>query len=78
MNSAQDFSGNGKAFKGITYGATDDFERRAVENPTTILEFYSTVLHILGLDYEQLSYSHNGLDRCLTDVHDHVIIEVLA
>ncbi|MBH54476.1 MAG: hypothetical protein CMI18_09040 [Opitutaceae bacterium] len=38
MKSAQDFSGNGKAFKGITYGATDDFERRAVENPTTILD----------------------------------------
>ena len=63
---------------GTSYGATDDFGRRAVENPTTIWEFYSTVLHILGLDYEQLSYYHNGLDRRLTDVHGHVIKEVLA
>ena len=63
---------------GTSYGATDDFGRRAVENLTTIWEFYSTVLHILGLDYEQLSYYHNGLDRRLTDVHGHVIKEVLA
>ncbi len=63
---------------GISYGATDDFGRRAIENPTTIWEFYSTVLHILGLDYNQLSWYHNGLDRRLTDVHGHVIKAVLA
>ncbi len=63
---------------GASYGATDDFGRRAEENPTTIWEFYSTVLHILGLDYNQLSWYHNGLDRRLTDVHGHVIKDVLA
>ena len=62
---------------GASYGATDDFGRRAEINPTTIWEFYSTVLHILGLDYQQLSWYHNGLDRRLTDVHGHVIEEVL-
>ena len=63
---------------GISYGATDEFGRRAQENPTTIWEFYSTVLHLLGLDYERLSYYHNGIDRRLTDVHGHVLREILA
>ena len=63
---------------GTSYGATDDFGRRAEVNPTSIWEFYSTVLHILGLDYNQLSWYHNGLDRRLTDVHGHVIKDVLA
>lgn len=63
---------------GTSYGATDEFGRRAVENPTTIWEFYSTVLHLLGLDYEKLSWYHNGLDRRLTDVHGHLIRDVLA
>jgi hypothetical protein len=63
---------------GTSYGATDDFGRRAEVNPTSIWEFYSTVLNILGLDYEQLSWYHNGLDRRLTDVHGHVIKDVLA
>lgn len=63
---------------GVSYGATDEFGRRAEENPTTIWEYYSTVLHLLGLDYKQLSFYHNGLDRRLTDVHGHVIRSVLA
>ncbi len=63
---------------GTSYGATDDFGRRAERNPTTIWEYYSTVLHLLGLDYEGLSWYHNGLDRRLTDVHGKVIREVLA
>ena len=63
---------------GTSYGAIDDFGRRAQENRTTIWEFYTTVLHILGLDYNQFSWYHNGLDRRLTDVHGHVIQDVLA
>jgi len=63
---------------GTSYGATDDFGRRAEQNPTTVWEFYSTVLHLLGLDYNRLSWYHNGLDRRLTDVHGHVIQDVLA
>ncbi|MEM7385627.1 MAG: DUF1501 domain-containing protein [Verrucomicrobiota bacterium] len=63
---------------GTSYGATDPFGRRAEQNPTTIWEFYSTVLHLLGLDFERLSWYHNGLNRRLTDVHGHVIREVLA
>ncbi|MCB1226284.1 MAG: DUF1501 domain-containing protein [Verrucomicrobiales bacterium] len=63
---------------GTSYGATDDFGRRAERDPTTVWQFYSTVLHLLGLDYEHLSWYHNGLDRRLTDVHGKVIRAVLA
>lgn len=63
---------------GTSYGATDEFGRRAEQNPTSIWEYYSTVLHLLGLDYEKLSWYHNGLDRRLTDVHGHVVKRVLA
>jgi len=63
---------------GISYGATDQFGRRAEKNPTTIWEFHSTVLQLMGLDFNQLSWYYNGLDRRLTDVHGHVIKQVLA
>jgi hypothetical protein len=63
---------------GTTYGATDEFGRRAAENPTTVWEYYATVLYLLGLDFHQLSFYHNGLDRRLTDVHGKVIRRVLA
>ena len=63
---------------GTSYGSTDDFGRRAQENITNIWEFYSTVLHLLGLDYKKLTWYYNGLDRRLTDVHGHVIKEILA
>jgi len=63
---------------GVSYGATDDFGRRAVEKVSTVYDLYATVLHTLGLDYKRLSYYHNGLERRLTDVHGNVIQEVLA
>ncbi len=62
---------------GVSYGATDEFGRRAAINPTTVWDFYATVLHLLGFDHEQLTWYHNGLDRRLTDVHGNVIKEVL-
>jgi hypothetical protein len=62
---------------GASYGATDEFGRRAVENVSTIYDFHATVLHILGLDHEKLTYYHNGIKRRLTDVHGHVIRELL-
>ena len=62
---------------GVSYGATDEFGRRAEQNPTTIYDLYATVLHILGLDHTKLTYYHNGLARRLTDVHGKVIHQVL-
>jgi len=63
---------------GTAYGATDEFGQKAVENITTIYDFHATVLHLLGLDHERLTYYHNGIQRRLTDVHGHVIRDVLA
>ena len=64
--------------KGFSYGATDEFGHRAVENVSTIYDFHATILHLLGLDHERLTYYHNGINRRLTDVHGQVIKNVLA
>ncbi|MFG0296686.1 MAG: DUF1501 domain-containing protein [Maioricimonas sp. JB045] len=63
---------------GVSYGATDEFGRKSVENVTTVWDFYATVLHLLGFDHTKLTWYYNGLDRRLTDVHGHVIGDVLA
>lgn len=63
---------------GTSYGATDEFGRRAVEDVSTVWDFYATVLHLMGLDHEKVTFYHNGLDRRLTDVHGRVIDEVLS
>ena len=68
----------GAGVKGGTYGATDQFGRRAELNPTTVWDFYATVLHLLGFNHERLTWYHNGLDRRLTDVHGEVIHSILA
>ena len=62
----------------LSYGATDEFGFKAVEKPTTVYDFHATILHLLGLDHERLTFYHNGLERRLTDVHGHVIREVLS
>lgn len=64
--------------RGFSYGATDEFGYQAVENVTTIYDLHATILHLLGLDHERLSFYHNGIERRLTDVHGHVIRDVLA
>ncbi len=61
----------------FTYGATDEFSYRAVENIATVYDFHATILHLLGLNHEQLTYYHNGFERRLTDVHGHVIRDIL-
>ena len=62
---------------GFSYGATDEFGHRAVENVATIYDFHATILHLLGLDHEKLTFYHNGIQRRLTDVHGRVIADVL-
>ncbi len=63
---------------GVRYGATDEFGRRAAINPTTVWDYYATVLHVLGFDHTKLTYYFNGLNRRLTDVHGQIINEILA
>lgn len=62
----------------FSYGATDEFGHRAVENVATVYDFHATILHILGLDHRRLSFYHNGIERRLTDVHGHVLKAVLT
>ncbi|MGC1273857.1 MAG: DUF1501 domain-containing protein [Planctomycetaceae bacterium] len=63
---------------GTSYGATDEFGRRAVEGVTTVWDFYATVLHLLGFDHTKLTWYHNGLGRRLTDVHGNVLRDILT
>jgi hypothetical protein len=63
---------------GMSYGATDEFGYKAVDRVATVYDFHATILDILGLDHERLTYYHNGLERRLTDVHGHVIRDILA
>jgi hypothetical protein len=63
---------------GVSYGATDEFGRRAVDKVSSAYDFYATVLHLLDLNHEALTYYHNGANRRLTDVHGHVLSEILA
>ena len=64
--------------RGFSYGATDDFGHHAVENVATIYDLHATILHLLGLDHERLSFYHNGIERRLTDVHGHPLREILS
>ncbi len=62
---------------GFEYGATDDVGHRAVENVVTWPDFHATVLHLLGIDHERLTFYHNGIRRRLTNVHGHVVEAIL-
>jgi hypothetical protein len=63
---------------GEAHGETDEWSWRAARNATTTYDFHATVLHLLGLDHEWLTFRHDGADRRLTDVHGQVIRAVLA
>jgi uncharacterized protein (DUF1501 family) len=63
---------------GFSYGATDDFGYKAVDKEATIYDLHATILHLLGLNHERLSFYNNGIDRRLTDVHGHVIDGILS
>ncbi|MEX0936749.1 MAG: DUF1501 domain-containing protein [Pirellulales bacterium] len=63
---------------GVSYGATDEWSYKAVEDITYCYDVHATILHLLGIDHTRLTVRHNGIDRRLTDVHGHVISEILA
>jgi len=64
--------------KGFSYGESDEFGFEAAANKTTVYDFNATLLHLMGLDHERLTFYHNGLERRLTNVHGHVVKDVLA
>lgn len=63
---------------GLAYGSTDDVGLRAVESPVTWHDFHATILHLLGIDHQRLTFYHNGIRRRLTNVHGEVIRGILA
>jgi len=63
--------------KGLSFGATDEFSYKAVEDIVSVYDFHATILHLLGLDHERLSFYHDGIERRLTDVHGSVIKQIL-
>jgi hypothetical protein len=63
---------------GQTYGATDDFGYAAVEKPVHVHDLHATILHLMGMDHEALTYFHAGRDFRLTDVHGNVIQDLIA
>lgn len=63
---------------GYAYGSSDEVGYKPGDNPVTLYDFHATVLHLLGLDHEKLTYYHNGIQRRLTDVHGEVIEDILA
>jgi len=63
---------------GVRHGQSDEFGYQAAEGQTYCYDLHATVLHLLGIDHTRLTFRHNGIDRRLTDVHGHVIKEVLA
>ena len=63
---------------GISYGATDQFGCAAVENRVHVHDLHATILHLMGLDHEKLTYRYSGRDYRLTDVHGHVVHDIIA
>ena len=63
---------------GYTHGRTDEFGYKAIENRVHVHELHAAILHLLGFDHERLTYHHAGRDFRLTNVHGHVVKDVLA
>ena len=63
---------------GMTHGATDDFGFFAVKDKVHVHDLHTTMLHLLGLDHEALTYRYSGRDFRLTDVHGRVVEKILA
>ena len=63
---------------GISYGSTDEFGLTAVEDRVHVHDLHATILHLMGLDHERLTYRYSGRDYRLTDVHGKVISEIIS
>jgi hypothetical protein len=63
---------------GIAYGTSDEIGWKAAEKPVDVHDFHATILHLLGIDHTRLTYYHNGIQRRLTNVHGHVLKDILA
>ena len=64
--------------RGFTYGATDDYAYNITENPVHVHDLHATMMQQLGVDHERLTYKFQGRYYRLTDVHGHVVKDILA
>jgi hypothetical protein len=64
--------------KGLAYGATDPVGYASVVNPVTTYDLHATVLHLLGIDHQRLTFYHDGIQRRLTNVHGQVVKDLLS
>jgi len=72
------FLAGGGVKSGFSYGETDEFGHHAVQGKVHMHDWHATLLHLLGMDHERLSYMHNGRPFRLTDVHGEVVTELFA
>ena len=63
---------------GYAHGMTDDHGAKTVQDRVHVHDLHATILHLMGLDHEKLTYRFSGRDYRLTDVHGHVVTEILA
>jgi uncharacterized protein (DUF1501 family) len=63
---------------GMTYGTSDEFGMNAAENPVHVHDLHATILYLLGLDHERLTYRYAGRDFRLTDVRGRVVHDIIA
>jgi len=65
---------------GVSHGPSDEWGYKPLdrENPTQVYDIHATILHLLGIEHTHLTFRHNGIDRRLTDVHGHVIPEIIS
>ena len=63
---------------GITYGETDEFSYNVIKDPVHVHDFQATMMHLLGVDHERLTYKFQGRRFRLTDVHGHVVKDILS
>ncbi|MBW8885826.1 MAG: DUF1501 domain-containing protein, partial [Planctomycetia bacterium] len=64
--------------RGLTFGATDELGMNAIENRVHVHDLHATLLHLLGIDHEKLTYRYSGRDFRLTDVHGRVVHDIVA
>ena len=63
---------------GVLHGETDEFGYKAIQGKQEIHDLHATMLHLMGIDHERSTFRFSGRDMRLTDVHGHVVKEVLA
>ena len=72
------FLAGGGVKGGLTYGATDELGMRAIENRMHVHDLHATMLHLMGIDHEKLTYRYSGRDFRLTDVEGRVAHDIIA